>query len=111
MPMDWKEMLGKLREDPELPAGEPDLPVEDNTLHVRPSDLLRIVTEKKGRKGKVATIIEGFSCPDEELQELAAKLKKKIGVGGSARGGEILIQGDFRDRIAELLRAEGYKIR
>lgn len=57
---------------------------------------LRIVTEKKGRGGKTATIIFGFdeNVTDEEISALAAKLKKKLSTGGSARGGEILIQGE-----------------
>lgn len=59
--------------------------------------------ERKGRGGKTATIIEGFPGSDSELKALATRLKQQLGVGGSARGGEILIQGDCRQRLRELL--------
>lgn len=111
--MDWKEQLSKLREDPGLPAGDETPAEEIATDKEAPAkkETLHIVTEKKGRKGKVATIVEGFTCDDSELGEIAARLKKKIGVGGSARGGEILIQGDCRERVTQLLREEGYKVK
>lgn len=64
--------------------------------------------EKKGRAGKTATIISGFDMPQGELESLAAKLKQRLGAGGSARGGEILIQGDRRKDIASYLRSLGY---
>jgi len=108
--MDWKEMLGRLKEDPSLPAGE-DLPVEETPQATAVLDTLRVIIDRKGRKGKVATIIEGFTVHDDEVAEVAAMLKKKLGVGGSARGGEILIQGDFAARVRELLTAQGYKVR
>ncbi len=59
--------------------------------------------ERKGRGGKTATIIEGFPGTDDELKALATRLKQQLGVGGSARDGEILIQGDCRTRLRELL--------
>lgn len=113
--MDWKEMLGQLKNNPDLPAGEDAADAVNMETDSAPSsakkDTLHVVIEKKGRKGKTATIIEGFTCSDEELQAVAGRLKKKLGVGGSARGGEILIQGDFRQRIADLLREDGYKVK
>lgn len=109
--MDWKDVLGQLKEDPSLPPGEtstePEIEHEKNSFH---ADRLHIVVEKKGRGGKTATIIEGFTCSDEELSEIAARLKKKLGVGGSARGGEILIQGNLPDQVKSLLKSEGYKL-
>jgi len=107
--MDWKEMLGQLREDPSLPPGEDLTTVADTTPVSR--DLLRVITDRKGRKGKVATIIEGFTISDDEVAEVAAMLKRKLGVGGSSRGGEILIQGDAAARVRELLTKEGYKVK
>lgn len=111
--MDWKEQLSRLREDPNLPAGE-EMPAETSEEAAKETPkkgTLHIVIDKKGRKGKVATIIEGFTCDDEELGKLSAFLKKKLGLGGSHRGGEILIQGDCRERVAQLLRGEGYKVK
>lgn len=111
--MDWKEMLSQIRED--LPEGE----MTDEEGGQKSGDAgstppkrgkLRIFTEKKGRKGKVATIVEGFECDDEELEEIASKAKRHLGVGGSARGGEILIQGDCRERLGEFLKSLGFKI-
>ena len=72
---------------------------------------LDIVLEKKGRGGKQATIVTGFVCDDEDLKQVASALKRKLGVGGSARGGEILIQGDFRQRVLDELTAMGFKAR
>ena len=105
--MDWKEMLGQLREDPSLPEGEDIVADEPQT---RPKDRLKVIVDKKGRKGKVATIVEGFTVSDEQVAEVAAMLKKKLGVGGSSRGGEILIQGSCADRVRTLLSEAGYKV-
>ena len=73
-------------------------------------DPLKVFIDRKGRKGKAAVIVEGFTVSDDEVAETAAWLKRKLGVGGSSRGGEILIQGDCRDRIADLLRQLGHKV-
>lgn len=81
---------------------------EEETLP--PSEqTLRVLVDKKQRKGKVATIIEGFVGTTEDLKQLAKELKASCGVGGSAKEGEIIIQGDFRNKIMEILQNKGYK--
>jgi len=72
---------------------------------------LYVLLDKKQRAGKMVTIIAGFEGKSEDLEALARKLKSKCGTGGSVKDEEIIIQGDFRDRIIEILQNEGYKVK
>lgn len=70
---------------------------------------LKVWLDRKQRKGKVVTLVKGFIGNEEALNDLAKLLKTKCGAGGAAKDGEIIVQGDMRDKVLEILMKEGYK--
>lgn len=70
---------------------------------------LRILLDRKKRRGNAATIVTGFTGTNDQMKDLGKYLKTKCGVGGSAKNGEIIVQGDKRERVLELLLELGYK--
>ncbi|MHB9056283.1 MAG: translation initiation factor [Paludibacteraceae bacterium] len=103
---DWKEKLASLLPDNYIPEPKTEI-VTGKTQSSKQT--LRVELDK--RNGKPATLISEFQGTDDELKELAKTLKSKCATGGSQRDGEILIQGDFRVKVAEILQDLGYKVR
>lgn len=109
---DWKDQLGTLLGSGALPEGEAIPEEESGAKPARDGkkEKISVAVERKGRGGKVATIAFGFKCGDEELAEIASRLKRRLGTGGSARGGEILIQGNLPDKLKQALADLGYQV-
>jgi len=105
---DWKQRLGMVystNPDFEYTTQEPE---QAETLPPSQQNL-RVWLDRKQRGGKQVTLVKGFVGSDDDLAELGRMLKSRCGVGGSAKDGEIIIQGDHRDRVIELLEAAGYR--
>jgi len=89
---------------------ESDADTPADTLSAK-QQKLKVMLDKKARKGKVVTLIEGFVGNDDDLQNLAKILKQKCGVGGTAKDGEIIIQGDFKQKIFDILKNLEYQVK
>jgi translation initiation factor 1 len=77
--------------------------------HFKQQEPLVCKFEKKGRNGKPVTIVEGWEGSEEELKNISKKIKTTLGIGGSEKDGTIIIQGDNRDKIMNILKEMGYK--
>ena len=110
MAKDWKDRLGVVY------STNPDFGYEKEqnetaeTLPARQQNLT-VVLDKKKRKGKVVTLVTGFIGSEEDLKKLGRELKIKCGTGGSVADGEILVQGDFAEKVIGLLQKEYYKVK
>lgn len=105
---DWKKRLGVVfSTNPDF-AYEQEEEVEETTLEPSKQNLI-VAIDRKARGGKQVTLVTGFIGTSDDLADLGRTLKVKCGVGGSAKNGEITIQGDFRDRVVSLLKDMGYK--
>ncbi len=83
---------------------------EEDTLPAGQQQLY-VSIDRKQRKGKEVTLVEGFVGTDDDLKELGKLLKSKCGMGGTTKDGSILIQGNFKQKIADLLKQEGYSVK
>lgn len=104
---DWKDRLGVMystNPDFEYDKGNE---IEEDTLP-KEKQLLRILLDKRNRGGKAVTLVTGFRGTTDDLTALGKFLKVKCGVGGSAKDGEIIVQGDLRQKVLEILQKEGY---
>ena len=105
---DWKDRLGVVY------STNPDFKYtveaeEEAQTLPPPRQKLIVGIDRRNRGGKQVTLISGFVGRADDLKELGKTLKTRLGVGGSAKDGEITIQGDFRDKVVELLKTLGYQ--
>jgi translation initiation factor 1 len=107
--MDWKDALGAMLEA--APQEEKDAVQEATAQTTQKPVKQHLCLQFQRRNGKPATLITGFEGSDEELKALAKEIKVLLGVGGSARGGEILIQGDVRTPVRTWLQKQGHQVK
>lgn len=104
---DWKDRLGVVfSTNPDFTYQKEEN--EESTTLSPQQQKLRLRVEKNGRGGKTVTIVSGFAGSQDDLKNLARLLKTRCGVGGACKDGEIIIQGEFKARIIEILHQEGY---
>jgi translation initiation factor 1 len=104
---DWKARLGMVYStNPDYQYQTTESPSQ-TTLPPEKQNM-RVSLDRRRRGGKQVTLVTGFVGSEEDLAALGKALKTRLGVGGTAKEGEIVIQGDFRDRVVELLHAQGY---
>ena len=110
MSNDWKDRLGMVYST--NPDFKFDREEEEQSETPAPGKQdLRVQLDKKKRKGKSVTLVTGFVGGEEDLKSLGKLLKTKCGVGGMVKDGEILVQGDFCNKIMDILKKEGYTVK
>ena len=107
MAKDWKDRLGVVYSTNSDFNYENESEGEQETLPPVQQKLY-ISLDKKMRKGKKVTLVTGFVGKEDDLKNLGKLLKTKCGVGGTVKDNEIIIQGDFRDRVIQILNELGY---
>ncbi|MDA3929654.1 MAG: translation initiation factor [Prolixibacteraceae bacterium] len=107
---DWKERLGVVFSTNPDHQFNYDEEENEETLSINQQDL-RVSLDKKQRRGKKVTLVTGFVGSNNDLKDLGKLLKTKCGVGGSAKDGEIILQGDFCNKVIEILKKDGYKVK
>lgn len=104
---DWKDRLNVVYST--NPNFKYETTQEEEATSLPPQQQkLRVSLDRKNRGGKTVTLVTGFVGTNEDLKALAKLLKSSCGVGGAAKDGEIIIQGDFKQRVLDLLKAKGY---
>jgi len=110
MDNDWKKRLGVVYStDPDFNFARGNTEAEE-TPDPGKQDL-RVRPEKKGRGGKTVTLVTGFTGSNDDLLELARLLKNRCGTGGSVKDGQIIIQGEFTEKVIDLLKELKYKVK
>ncbi|WP_162127765.1 translation initiation factor [Flavobacterium phycosphaerae] len=104
--MDLQEQLKKLFPDHEPIQEQEEAVAENHELFIQKEPM---ICKYEKRKGKPTTIIEGYEGSDEDFKVLAKEIKTKLSVGGTFKDGAIIIQGDYRDKIMNILSAKGFK--
>ena len=104
---DWKQRLGVVYSTNPDFQYEPESTEQAETLPLERQRLI-VGIDRRNRGGKQVTLVSGFVGTEEDLKELGRALKVKCGVGGSAKDGEITIQGDLREKVTALLKEMGY---
>jgi translation initiation factor 1 len=102
---DWTRVVYSTSDGDLRKARAPQL-----TEHRASGGRVKVRRELAGRRGKAVTTVSGVPLPDDGLRELAGRLKKRCGVGGSVKDGVIELQGDHRDVVMGVLRADGYDV-
>ena len=106
--MDLQDQLKNLFPD-HIPSKEPEeIEETEHELYVQKEPM---ICKYEKRKGKPTTIIAGYEGEDEDFKLLAKEIKNKLAVGGSFKDGEIIIQGDYRDKIMTILKEKGFKVK